>query len=275
MSSDGESSGGESSGDIPPKVAIVTGAAQGIGEAVVLRLAGDGFDVILNDIDSQSGRGTKAAKAISLKTGRTVIFQAGDVSKEQDVEYLVQMAVEKLGGLDVMVANAGVCTTNSITETTPEQWNRHMNVNALGVLFCYRSAARVMIKQGRGGRLIGASTVCAIKGNHMVAAYSASKFAMRALTQCAAAEWAKYRITANCYSAGAVNTRMHHDCAEEMSVKMRIPIEELLKGTYGSIPLGYVSTPKDVAGLVAFLASSDSHYITGQSIGIDGGWQMS
>jgi len=274
MSSDGESSGGESSGDIPPKVAIVTGAAQGIGEAVVLRLAGDGFDVILNDIDSQSGRGTKAAEAISLKTGRTVIFQAGDVSKEQDVEYF-QMAVEKLGGLDVMVANACVCTTNSIMKTTTEQWNRHMNVNALGVLFCYRSAAQVMIKQGRGGRLIGASTVCAIKGNHMVAAYSASKFAMRALTQCAAAEWGRYNITANCYSAGAVDTQMHHDCAQAISDDMGITKDKLLAQAYQSIPLRDCCTPGDIAGLVSFLASPASHYITGQSIGIDGGWQMS
>ncbi|KAF8742190.1 oxidation-reduction process, partial [Rhizoctonia solani] len=124
----------------------------------------DGFGVILNDIEFKSNQGLSAAKKISAVTGKPVIFMAGDVSNEKDVDALVERAVAEFGGLDVMIANAGVCTVNSLMDTSLDEWNLNMNVNALGVLYCYRSAARQMIKQGRGGRLIGASTVCAIKG---------------------------------------------------------------------------------------------------------------
>ncbi|KAG8781563.1 hypothetical protein FRC12_021768 [Ceratobasidium sp. 428] len=146
------------------KSAIVTGSAQGIGLALARRLAQDGFSVILNDVSSKSEAGLIAAKDISSSTDQRVIFMAGDVSLEEDVDALVQRAVDEFGGLDVMVANAAVCSVNSIMDTTVSEWNLMMSVNALGVLFCYRSAARQMIKQGCGGRLIGASSVCAHKG---------------------------------------------------------------------------------------------------------------
>ncbi|KAG9090827.1 hypothetical protein FS749_000258 [Ceratobasidium sp. UAMH 11750] len=256
------------------KSAIVTGGAQGIGLALVRRLAQDGFNVILNDLASKCEAGQAAAKSISSATGQRVIFMAGDVSSETDVDALVQRAVDEFGGLDVMVANAGVCTVNSIMDTTVSEWNLNMNVNALGALFCYRSAARQMIKQGRGGRLIGASTVCAYKGNQSVAAYSASKFAMRGLTQAAALEFAPHKIMVNSFSGGCINTAMHHDTAQTVSDRMNLPKEMLIKGAYSQIPLGYCGEPEDVAGLVSYLASPASHYMTGQSISLDGGMQM-
>ncbi|KAG8708453.1 hypothetical protein FRC09_001251 [Ceratobasidium sp. 395] len=256
------------------KSAIVTGGAQGIGLALVRRLAQDGFSVILNDLLSKSEAGLIAAKDISSSTGQPVIFMAGDVSREEDVDALVQRAVDEFGGLDVMVANAGVCTVNSVMDTTVSEWNLNMNVNALGTLFCYRSAARQMIKQGRGGRLIGASTVCAYKGNPTVAAYSASKFAMRGLTQSAALEFAPHKITVNCFSGGCINTAMHQDSAQVVSERMQLPKEMLLKGAYSQIPLGYCGQPEDIAGVVSYLASPASHYMTGQSISLDGGMQM-
>ncbi|QRW03302.1 Enoyl-(Acyl carrier protein) reductase [Ceratobasidium sp. AG-Ba] len=277
------------------KSVIVTGGSQGIGLALVRRLAQDGFNVILNDLPSKYEAGQAAAKSISNATGQRVIFMGGDVSKEDDVEALVQRAVEEFGGLDVMVANAGVCTVNSIMDTSLEEWNLNMNVNALGAMFCYRSAARQMIKQGRGGRIIGASTVCAYKGNPTVAAYSASKFAMRGITQAAALEFAPHKITVNCFSGGCINTAMHHDSAQVVSERMQLPKEMLLKGAYSQVPLGYCGEPEDVAGLVSYLASPASHYMTGefsllislltkayrcrdwaigQSISLDGGMQM-
>ncbi|CAE6519567.1 unnamed protein product, partial [Rhizoctonia solani] len=256
------------------KSAIVTGASQGIGLALAERMSQDGFGVILNDIESKSEQGLAAAKKIATSTGKPVIFVAGDVSNEKDVDALVERAVAEFGGLDVMIANAGICTVNSLMDTTLSEWNMNMNVNALGVLYCYRSAARQMIKQGRGGRLIGASSVCAIKGNNTVAAYSASKFAMRGLTQSAALEWAPHKITANCYSGGCINTDLHIGAAQVVSERMNLPREMLLKGAYSGVPLGYCGQPEDVTGLVSFLASPASHYITGQSIGVDGGLQM-
>ncbi|KAG8763180.1 hypothetical protein FRC12_008661 [Ceratobasidium sp. 428] len=256
------------------KSAIVTGSAQGIGLALARRLAQDGFSVILNDVSSKSEAGMIAAKDISSSTGQSVIFMAGDVSREEDVDALVQRAVDEFGGLDVMVANAAVCSVNSIMDTTVSEWNLMMSVNALGVLFCYRSAARQMIKQGRGGRLIGASSVCAHKGNPTVAAYSASKFAMRGLSQSAALEFAPHKITVNCFSCGCINTAIHHNAAQTVSDRMQIPKDVLLKGAYSQIPLGYCGQPEDVAGLVSYLASPGSHYMTGQSIFLDGGMQM-
>ncbi|KAG8688582.1 hypothetical protein FRC09_012836 [Ceratobasidium sp. 395] len=255
------------------KSAIVTGSAQGIGLALARRLAQDGFSVILNDVSSKSEAGLVAAKDISSSTGQPVIFMAGDVSLEEDVDALVQRAVDEFGGLDVMVANAAVCSVNSIMDTTVSEWNLMMSVNALGVLFCYRSAARQMIKQGRGGRLIGASSVC----NPTVAAYSASKFAMRGLSQSAALEFAPHKITVNCFSCGCINTSIQfidHNAAQTVSDRMQIPKDVLLKSAYSQIPLGYCGQPEDVAGLVSYLASPGSHYMTGQSIFLDGGMQM-
>ncbi|KAG8720532.1 hypothetical protein FRC09_009429 [Ceratobasidium sp. 395] len=304
------------------KSAIVTGGAQGAGiffsaflysrssyvahDSIVLLdtisysprslpgLAQDGFSVILNDLSSKSEAGLAAAKDISSSAGQRAIFMAGDVSREEDVDALVQRAVDEFGGLDVMVANAGVCTVNTVMDTTVSEWNLNMNVNALGALLCYRSAARQMIKQGRGGRLIGASTVCAYKGNPTVAAYSASKFAMRGLTQsagrfCPDHIQKRYRSTfAYRVSFGVCTSQdhrqlffrrmyqhaMHHDSAQIVSERMQLPKEMLLKGAYSQIPLGYCGQPEDVAGLVSYLASPASHYMTGQIISLDGGMQM-
>ncbi|CAE6489309.1 unnamed protein product [Rhizoctonia solani] len=209
------------------KSVIVTGASQGIGLAIAERMSRDGFGVILNDIEFKSNQGLSAAKKISAVTGKPVIFMAGDVSNEKDVDALVERAVAEFGGLDVMIANAGVCTVNSLMDR-----------------------------------------------NNTVAAYSASKFAMRGITQSAALEWAPYKITANCYSGGCVNTDMHIGAAQVVSERMNLPKEMLLKGAYSNVPLGYCGQPDDFTGLVSFLASPASHYITGQTIGVDGGLQM-
>jgi len=256
------------------KSAIVTGAAQGIGLALGRRLAQDGFSVILNDLASKCEAGQAAAKSIASTTGQRVIFMAGDVSSETDVDALVQRAVDEFGGLDVMVANAAICTVNSIMDTTISEWNLNMSVNGLGTLLCYRSAARQMIKQGRGGRLIGAASVCSYKGNPTVAAYSASKFAIRGLTQSAALEFAPHKITVNCFSAGCINTALHHNAAQAVSDRMNLPKETLLKSAYSQVPLGYCAEPDDVAGLVSYFASPASHYMTGQCVLLDGGLQM-
>ena len=196
----------ENSGS-PRRTAIITGAASGIGRAIAVRLAGDGLDVTVVDLPSA---------AADLETLVTQLTNAGarcsavaaDVSRAPEVEAAVASHVETYGGLDVMVANAGTAVTAPLLETTDEQWQRTIEVNLRGVFNCYRAAARQMVAQGRGGRLIGAASVASHRGGKWQGAYSASKFAVRGLSQSVAQELGEHGITVNVYSPGVVDTPM-------------------------------------------------------------------
>src|SRR5688572_28056666 len=182
----------------------------------------------------------------------------------------VAAEIDALGGLDVMVANAGVALTAPLVETTGAQWETTMQVNARGVFHCYHAAARQMVAQGRGGRLIGAASVAAHRGGRWQGAYSASKFAVRGLSQSVAQELAEHGITVNVYSPGVVQTPMWTSIDEAMTTRLRSPVGSAMEAMTGSIALGRLETPDDVAGVVSFLASPDAAYITGQSIVVDG-----
>ncbi|KAK0193188.1 hypothetical protein F5146DRAFT_1029497 [Armillaria mellea] len=199
-------------------VAVVTGAAQGIGKAIALRLADDGFDVAVNDIPLD-GKITKLqeVQAEIIQKGRRCGVFTGDISKEEDVKRMVEGVVSTLGGLDVMVANAGVCPTASVLDYTVEQWDRAFAINARGTFLCYQYAAKQMIKQGRGGRIIGSSSSAGKQGVRMMSLYSSTKSAIRGLTQGAALDLGKFGITVNAYAPGAVDTEMS-DCS--LSVRL-------------------------------------------------------
>ena len=207
--------------------------------------------------------------------GGSAAATTADVSIAADVAGAVSGHVETFGGLDVMVANAGIAITAALVETTAEQWEQTMAVNLRGVFNCYQSAARVMIAQGRGGRLIGAGSVAAHRAGALQGAYSASKFAVRGLTQAAAQELARYGITANVYSPGVVQTPMWEGIDDALTTRRGAPAGSAMAGMLASIPLGRLETPDDVAGVVSFLASSDAAYLTGQSIVVDGGMWFS
>ena len=257
-----------------PRSAVVTGAARGIGRAIALRLAHDGFGVTVNDIAAARDElGSVAAEIEAL--GRRGLAAVADVSREEEVDALVAAHVDAHGGLDVMVANAGVALTAPLVETTAAQWETTMQVNARGVFHCYRAAARQMIAQGRGGRLIGAASVAAHRGGRWQGAYSASKFAVRGLTQSVAQELAEHGITANVYSPGVVQTPMWGSIDEAMTTRTGTPVGSAMAAMTALIPLGRLETPDDVAGVVSFLASPDAAYITGQSIVVDGGMWFS
>ncbi|KAJ6493216.1 acetoin reductase family protein [Mycena sanguinolenta] len=252
-------------------IALVTGAGQGIGRAIALRLASDGFDLAVNDIVSNAGSLTQVVNHIKTE-GRVASAHIADVSKENEVQNMVEEVVRVHGGLDVMVANAGVCTWGAIFDTTVEEWDRMMTVNARGTFLCYKYAALQMVSQGRGGRIIGASSVNGKKGSGFTSAYSAAKFAVRGLTQAAAMEFGSHGITVNAYAPGIIETDMMRyidACHAEATGGTPGAYIQNLKETAG--PLKKNGTPDDIAGLVSYIASKESHFVTGQSISIDGG----
>jgi meso-butanediol dehydrogenase/(S,S)-butanediol dehydrogenase/diacetyl reductase len=257
----------------PSRSAFVTGAAGGIGRAIAERLVADGFGVSVADLSSSADQ--LEALVVSLGGPDVALGLSVDVTEAASVEAAVAAHVGHFGGLDVMVANAGVAVTAPLVETTAEQWQRTMDVNVKGVLHCYQSAARQMIMQGRGGRLIGAASVAAHRGGKWQSAYSASKFAVRGMSQSAAQELAEHQITVNVYSPGVVHTPMWEGIDAEMSRRRGTELGSEMAGMVAGIPLGRLELPTDVAGVVAFLASPEAAYITGQSIVVDGGMWFS
>jgi meso-butanediol dehydrogenase / (S,S)-butanediol dehydrogenase / diacetyl reductase len=253
--------------------ALVTGAARGIGRAIAERLVADGLLVSVADLPSAKDQVDIVVAALGGQEFALGLYV--DVTNAASVDAAVADHVRHFGGLDVMVANAGVAVTAPLLETTAVQWQQTMDVNVKGVFHCYQSAARQMIAQGRGGRLIGAASVAAHRGGKWQSAYSASKFAVRGMTQSIAQELAEYQITVNVYSPGVVHTPMWEGIDAEMTRRRGAELGSEMAGMVAGIPMGRLETPEDVAGVVAFLASPDAGYITGQSIVVDGGMWFS
>ncbi|KAK7023163.1 NAD-binding protein [Favolaschia claudopus] len=243
-------------------VALVTGAAQGIGRGIALRLARDGYDVVINDISSKSEQLQVLLEEIR-KGGGGSSKHIADVSQEEQVKNMVEEVVRQHGSLDVMVANAGIMKPEITFLNMPiDQYDQIMNINAKGAFLCYKYAGLQMIKQGRGGRIIGASSLAGKRGIPLAASYTMSKFAVRGLTQAAALELGEHGITVNAYAPGAVDTPMMNAGFER---------EERLAQVKQMCALKTVGQPNDIASLVSFLASSEAGFITGQTISIDGG----
>ncbi|KAF7340795.1 hypothetical protein MSAN_02108600 [Mycena sanguinolenta] len=241
------------------KIACVTGAAQGIGWAIALRLAADGCDISVGDISSKLPLLEELANEIKAK-GRKAIAIAVDVSKEADVDNFVTLTVKQLGGLDIMVANAGVATLGNIIDTTVEELERVHAVNVKGTFVCYKAAAKTIISQGRGGVIIGASSLAEKKGAGMCSVYGSSKFAVRAITQAAAMEWGKHGIRVNGYAPGAADTPLLAD------------IDVVFGNLIGAPPNTEIMKKQlAIAGAVSFLASKDAKSMTGKTLTVRGG----
>ncbi|KAH9479104.1 Short-chain dehydrogenase [Psilocybe cubensis] len=280
-------------------VAVITGASRGIGRAIALQLARDGYDVALNDLPSNQMQLEGLSSEIIEQVGRRALVIPGDVSVEGDVRSLVDASTKTFGRLDVMVANAGIAVMEPLLQNKIEDWDRVIAVNLRGVYLCYKYAAQQMIEQGRGGRIIGASSVLGKVGNvagiPLLGAYSAAKSGVRSLTQTAAGaddvivltvaqEWAQYGITVNAYAPGPVETDMRkplpsfitpqekQQTAENLHTVRGISlipdevIREAAERRMTKTDLGYLGTPEDIAGLVSFLASEKGRFITGQAV---------
>jgi len=245
-------------------IALVTGAGGGIGRAIALRLADDGFDVAVSDLGSASG--LASLKSAIIDKGRRAFVSNTDVSNEAEVQDMTKSVVDHMGGLDVMVANAGICIAKPFIETTIGEWDKIFAVNGRGVFLCYKYAAQQMIAQGRGGRIIGASSVAGKQGEGFLAAYSATKFAVRGLTQATARELGKHGITVNAYAPGVIDTPMLKYLGDASGGADAFYAKEA-----DATVVGRVGTPEDIAGLVSYLASKEASFITGQSVSLNGG----
>lgn len=250
---------------IEGKVALVTGAARGIGLAIAGRLSADGAKVALVDL-----REDALARAAGGIDGPVTTFVA-DVTRRADIAAAIDHAERALGGFDVMVNNAGIAQVRPIAGITEEEIDRVHAVNVKGVLWGIQGAAAKFKARGQGGKIISAASIAAHEGYAMLGAYCSTKFAVRALTQAAAKEFAADGITVNAYCPGIVGTDMWEQIdarfAELTGAAKGETFEKFLRG----IALGRAQIPEDVARLVSYLAGPDSDYMTGQSILIDGG----
>ncbi|EPT05384.1 NAD-binding protein [Fomitopsis schrenkii] len=264
------------------RVALVTGAAgaRGIGCSIALRLAKDGLNVAVSDLSSMRHQLDDVVSEINstAASGQRAVAVTGDVSIEGDVEAMVASVAEQLGGLDVMVANAGIHRYGRLADPGSgcvEGWDETMLINLRGVMLSYRYAAMQMIRQGRGGRIIGASSIAGKRGlDGGLSAYAASKFGVRGLTQSAALELAKHNITVNAYAPGYINTDLR-TVLRDMTPDMRT---DAITGSVDRIaylglpPNMPTADPEVIASLVSYLAKPEAYFITGQSINVDGGF---
>ncbi|MCP1438955.1 meso-butanediol dehydrogenase/(S,S)-butanediol dehydrogenase/diacetyl reductase [Erwinia persicina] len=250
------------------KVALVTGSGQGIGKAIALRLAKDGFAVAVADYNSQTAR--QVADEIASAGGKAIAVTV-DVSKRDQVIAAVEQARKELGGFDVIVNNAGIAPTTPIEEITAEMVDKVYDINVKGVIWGMQAAIQAFKAEGHGGKIINACSQAGHVGNPELAIYSSSKFAVRGLTQTAARDLAPLGITVNAYCPGIVKTPMWDEIDRQVSEAAGKPLGYGTAEFAKRITLGRLSEPEDVSACVSFLAGPDSDYMTGQSLLIDGG----
>lgn len=253
------------------KVALVTGAGQGIGAAIATRLANDGFAVAVADMNTETAN--KVAEKINSNGGRALPIVV-NVAERDNVFEAVRTTIQELGGLDVLVNNAGLGPTTPIDTITPEQFDKVYHVNVGGVLWGIQAATEAFKKLGHGGKIINATSQAGVVGNPNLALYSGAKFAVRGITQVAARDLADFGITVNAYAPGIVRTPMMMDIAHEVGQNAGKDDEWGMQQFAKDITLKRLSEPEDVAAAVSFLAGPDSNYVTGQTIIVDGGMQF-
>lgn len=258
-----------SAGRVAGKVCIVTGAAQGIGEAIGRGLVKEGACVTFADLNVEKA---EAVAADIRNSGGKAIGCKADVSKRNQVRELIQRTVEEFGRLDVMFNNAGVNKPQNFLKTTEENWDFIMRINGLGVLIGIQEAAKQMIEQKTGGKIINTASVAGRQGFDNMAPYCASKFAVIALTQSAARALAKHGITVNGFSPGVVATALWDQLDKQlMELGVSPKPGEAIANFAAGILLGRPARPEDIVPTALFLASADSDYVTGQIMAIDGG----
>jgi meso-butanediol dehydrogenase/(S,S)-butanediol dehydrogenase/diacetyl reductase len=259
--------------DLSGKVAMVTGAGRGIGAAIALRLAQEGADVVAVDIDEALVQ--KVARQVCDLGVRALGYKA-DVSSENEISSTVTAAMQHFGRIDILVNNAGINLVKPMLEMTAEEWDRLFAVNVKSYWLCTRAVAPQMISRGEGGKIINASSKAGKTPSRYapMGAYSTTKHGVIGFTRSLALELAPSRINVNCFCPGLVGTDMWDQIDRAAAELSGGPVGALRARAIADIPLGHMDTPAGVARLVAFLASRESDYMTGQSVNLSGGLEM-
>ena len=285
------------------RVAIVTGAGQGIGQGIALRLAREGAQVVIAEYNAANA--SAVAQEIEAAGGRALAYRI-DISDAAASQKMVDDVVAQLGHIDILVNNAGVVQTKPMLDLTPADWDRVLDVNLRGAFFLTQAVARQMIQQAPDalreaapadifttkrpeapgaadpgetlatsyGKIVSLSSVAGRRGRPLQTHYAASKAAIISLTQSVALALAPYRINANAVCPGIVPTPMWQQIDKDRGQLFGAKPGEAMAGFINTVPLKRAATPEDIAAAVAFFCSSDADYITGQALNVDGGFEM-
>jgi D-sorbitol dehydrogenase (acceptor) len=253
------------------KIAIVTGGARGIGRAICERYAAEGALAVVADRLSVDAEATAAA--INAAGGRALAVEV-DVTDQPSIDAMVETVVRRAGGFDILVNGAGIFDMAPFLEITPESFDSVFAVNARGLLFTLQAVARQMVAQGRGGKIINFASQAGRRGEALVAVYCASKASVISLTQSAALALIEQKINVNALAPGVIDTPMWDRVDALFARFLNRPIGERKRMVGEAVPHGRMGRPDDLVGAAVFLASSDSDYILGQTLNVDGGNRM-
>lgn len=243
------------------KVAVVTGAGQGLGRAYALEFAKQGANVVVNDVNMDNAN--KVVKEIEGMGRKAIAVKAG-VDSREEAQNLIDTAIEKFGKVDILVNNAGITRTAMLHRMTKEEWDQVISVNLTGVFNCIRAVAPHMMER-KYGKIVNVTSVAGVRGTMGQINYGAAKAGVIGLTKSAARELAKYGINVNAVAPGVIETAMTEVIRTNPKFREKFISE---------IPLGRFGQPEDVALVAAFLASDDARYVTGQVLMVDGGIVM-
>lgn len=243
--------------DLKGKVVVITGASRGLGKSMAVGLAKAGARIVVTDILD-----TDDAVSEIKEFNDNVLGLSADVTKQSDVEHLVEKTVDRFGSIDILINNAGILKSNNAEDFSEEEWKQIIDVNLTGQFLCAQIIGKQMIKQ-KAGRIINISSIAGLAGYASSVAYSASKAGVISLTKTLASEWGKYNVLVNAVCPGVFATDMTEDYLKDEDFK------EMIKT---KVPLGRYAKPKELVGTIIYLSSNASDYVTGHALVIDGGW---
>jgi len=251
------------------KVAIVTGGARGIGAAICRRYADEGARVVVADLLEAE------ATALAQEIGRGAFPVRLDVTSQASIDAATAEVVQRAGGIDILVNNAGIFEMAPILEITEASWDKQFAVNAKGLLFTLQAAARRMVDQGRGGKIVNFASQAGRRGEALVAVYCASKAAVISLTQSAGLDLIKHKINVNGIAPGVIDTPMWDQVDAQFAKYENLPLGGQKRQVGQAVRYGRMGRPEDMVGAAVFLASADADYVVAQTLNVDGGNWMS